>query len=168
MSKTMETTRRSFLKSGALVAAPVAAVAAPAMALAADNGSARLARLEDERAIEALSRNFVRNFNASGAKGTADLFAAGRAPELGDGAVRLALDAAGEPDLLEVAEDGAHARSRHLCTLESEYALEGEGSLVEMARLQGNSAVQTSEQRVLVADYVKLADGWAIESLRLA
>src|SRR5262245_27315706 len=81
MSKTMTTSRRSFLKSGAIVAAPVVAVAAPAMAFAADDSSAKLARLEDERAIEALNRNFVRDFNASGVQGTASLFADGKAPK---------------------------------------------------------------------------------------
>jgi hypothetical protein len=167
MSKTMTTSRRSFLKSGAIVAAPVVAVTAPAVACAADDSKAKLARLQDERAIEALGRDFVRNFNASGAKGTAKLFADGKAPGLAK-ASRLALDAAAEPELLEIAADGASARSRHAVTVESEHAIEGEGTLVQMARLQGNTATRTTEQRVLIAEYVKHDDRWAIGSLRLA
>jgi len=168
MSKTMTTSRRSFLKSGAIVAAPVVAVATPVVAFAADNSRAKLLRLEDERAIEALGRNFVRKFNASGAKGTSTLFADGKAPKLARNASHLALDPAAEAELLEIAADGASARSRYAVTVESEHALEGEGTLVQMARLQGNTATRVSEQRVLVAEYVKLEDRWAIADLRLA
>ena len=53
MDKTSTTDRRAFLKVGAIVAAPLA-VAAPVAALAGDDSKAKLARLEDERAIEAL------------------------------------------------------------------------------------------------------------------
>ena len=59
------TDRRSFLKAGALVAAPLA-TAAPAAALAADGSRARLARLEDERAVEGLHRAFLRQPSALG------------------------------------------------------------------------------------------------------
>jgi hypothetical protein len=167
MSKTMTTSRRSFLKSGAIVAAPVVAVAAPAVAFAADDSGAKLARLEDERAIEALGRDFIRHFNASGAEGTAGLFADGQAPKLAN-ASRLALDTASEPEQLEIAADGASARLRHAVTVESEHALEGHGTLVEMARLQGNTSARTSEQRMLIAEFVKHGDRWAIGNVRFA
>jgi len=49
------TERRSFLKTGAIVAAPLA-VAAPAAAFAADDSRSKLARLEDERAMELIPR----------------------------------------------------------------------------------------------------------------
>jgi hypothetical protein len=167
MSKSTNTTRRSFLKSGAIVAAPIAAVAAPAAVLAGDGSSARLARLEDTRAIEALNRDFVRRFNASGAEGAARLFVRGTSPRL-DGAARLALDPAAEPELFEISDDGASARCRQACIVEHDHALEGEGTLIQMARLQGNTQVQTTERRVLVAEYVRRDDGWAIGDLRLA
>jgi hypothetical protein len=167
MSKTVTTSRRSFLKSGAIVAAPVVAVAAPAVAFAADGSQAKLARIEDERAIEALNRAFVRDFNASGAHGTAKLFANGKAPRLAD-ATRLALDPAAEPEQLEIAADGARARSRHAVTVESEHAIEGDGTLHQMARLQGNTAASVRERGVLIAEYVKREDRWAIDSVRLA
>ena len=166
MSKTM-TSRRSFLKSGAIVAAPVVAVAAPAVALAADDSKAKLARIEDERAIEVLNRTFVRDFNGSGAQGTAKLFADGKAPMLVN-ASRLALDPAADPDLLEIAADGASAHSRHAVTVESEHEIEGHGTLAQMARLQGNTAATASHRHVLIAEYVKQDDRWAIGSVRLA
>ncbi|HSG34667.1 MAG TPA: hypothetical protein VLA37_09030, partial [Sphingomonadaceae bacterium] len=92
MSKTTQTTRRSFLKTGAIVAVPVAAVVTPAAVMAADDTGLRLARLEAERAIEALNRDFLREFNRAGAGGTARLFADGKAPELGDHTARLLVD----------------------------------------------------------------------------
>ena len=52
------TDRRSFLKTGAIVAAPLAA-AAPVAALAGDDSAARLARLEDERAFPAWAYRIV-------------------------------------------------------------------------------------------------------------
>ena len=66
MSETsISTDRRSFLKTGAIAAAPLAALA-PAAALADDGSKARLARLEDERAIESLHRAFLRQPSALG------------------------------------------------------------------------------------------------------
>lgn len=168
MTKDSITTRRSFLKSGALVAAPVAAVGVPAATLADDGSKARLARLEDERAIEELNRNFLRQFNGGGASRTANLFADGKAPRLAEGMTRLSLDMAEVQCSLELSEDGARARAHYACTVAMEHSLEGEGTLVEMARLQGNSTVLSTESRVLSADYVKRGDGWAIERLRLA
>ena len=162
------TSRRSFLKSGALVAAPLAVVATPAAAAFAHDGSkARLMRIEDERAIEALNRAFLRTFNAAGAKRTGEFFASGKAPKLARGMTGLALDAAAEPERFELSEDGARASARYAVTADFAHALEGEGTLVEMARLQGNGPVRLSEARTLVADYVKRAEGWTIERLRL-
>ncbi|WP_336977591.1 hypothetical protein [Altererythrobacter fulvus] len=163
------TSRRSFLKSGAIVAAPIAVVAGPATAAAmADDGSrARLARLEDTRAIEALNRSFLRRFNGAGAEATASLFADGKAPHLAHGATRLSLDDAEEPAYFELAEDGARASAHYACTVETEHALEGDNTLVQMALLQGNSAHRGSEQRLLKADYVRREGGWAIASIRL-
>ncbi|MGZ5792642.1 MAG: twin-arginine translocation signal domain-containing protein, partial [Croceibacterium sp.] len=56
------TDRRSFLKTGAIAAAPLA-VAMPTAALADDGSHARLARLEDEKAIAALHREVVGQVN---------------------------------------------------------------------------------------------------------
>lgn len=168
MSKTAETSRRSFLKSSAVVAAPIAAIGAPAAALGADDSNARLALLEDERAIEALNRNFLRRFNAAGLRDTASLFAGGEPPKLAEGTARLTLDPAAEPEKPQIAEDGARAHCRYACEVETDHPLEGEDTIVQMARLQGNGTARTSERRVIEADYVKGERGWTIEKLRLA
>jgi hypothetical protein len=65
MNDKRTTDRRSFLKTGAVAAAPLA-VAAPVVALAGDDSRAKLARLEDERAVEALQRKFLRHLSGSG------------------------------------------------------------------------------------------------------
>lgn len=163
------TSRRSFLKSGAIVAAPLAVVGAPAAAaaMAEDGSRARLARLEDTRAIEALNRAFLRQFNTSGAEATAALFADGKAPDLAHGTSGLALEDAGEPEHFELAGDGARATAHYACMVETEHALEGDHTLIQMARLQGNSAHRSSERRLLKADYVRRESGWAIERIRL-
>ena len=90
--KLTSTDRRSFLKSGALVAAPIAAVGVPAAALAGDDSRALLARLEDERAIEALHRSFLRHVNGSG--DCAKLVASSDAIDLGEGLRSIAEDLA--------------------------------------------------------------------------
>ena len=168
MSKNGETTRRSFLKSGAIIAAPIAAVAVPAAALADDGAKARLARLEDERAIGELHRALLGRINNAGLERSGEFFADRRAPELGTGLRAVRPDLQAVPDRLELAEDGSRATARHSCQVEFETALEGDSTLVQMARLQGNSAVTRVERRVLKADYVKLESGWAVENLRLA
>ena len=168
MSKMTDTTRRCFLKSGAIVAAPLAAVAAPAVAKAAGDGSAaRLARLEDERAIEALNRDFLRRFNREGLERTAELFADGKAPGITGEMNRLSLDPAAEPELFELSKDGSTAHMRQVCLVESDHPLEGEETLVQMARLQGNSASRARSGKTLVANYRKQGERWTITKLEL-
>jgi len=168
MSNETHTTRRSFLKSGALVAAPIAAVAVPAAALAGDGSHARLARLEDERAIEALNRDFLRRFNQGGASQTGELFARGKAPGLPQGVARLSLTGDGLSDGIELSADGTRASCRYACGVQTERPLEGNETIVQMARFQGNYVERAEHGGTLHADYVKLAKGWAIEKLHLA
>src|SRR5690606_8938732 len=108
----METTptatdRRSFLKTGALIAAPALA-AVPAVALADDGSRARLARLEDERAIETLHRELLRSLNADDSQPGIDL---------GEGLHAIAADPATDT-VIDLAEDGLSAHARHGCRIE--------------------------------------------------
>ena len=150
---TSSTSRRNFLKTGAMAAVPVAA-GLPVAALAADDSKAALVRLQDERAIEALTRDTLRSFNR-GSQG--DLFAKGIA--------RVALDAAEEPSLVI---DGDAATARFACTVDTVLALEGRGTLIDMARLQGNAAATSSTAKTLVARYTRQNDLWTIAALDLA
>ena len=158
------TDRRSFLKAGAIVAAPLAA-AAPVVALADDGSRARLARLEDERAIGALQRKFLRHLN--GAADCGKFIASSDAVNLGQGLRAIAEDAGHEAELA-LADDGLSATARCHCRVEWEIEFTGDSTLERMARFQGQGSHRHAEERVLATDYVKGKDGWRIASARFA
>lgn len=161
----ISTDRRSFLKTGALIATPMVA-AAPVAAFAADDGTrARLARLEDERAIEGLQRQFVRYLNGAGDCG--DFVASPDAVDLGKGLRSIAEDTSREATL-ELAEDGLSARARCACKVDRETDFIGDTTVEQMTRFQGQGSHRHSEQRVLATEFVKGEDGWRIVGARLA
>ncbi|MBT2134217.1 hypothetical protein KK137_07735 [Croceibacterium sp. LX-88] len=164
MEKLSATNRRSFLKSSALVAVPIAA-AAPAAALAADDSRAKLARLEDERSIEALQRKFLRYLN--GAADCAEFIASPESIDLGQDVRSIAEDL-GHEISLEFAENGLSAKARCACTLEREAEFTGHSTLEQMARFQGQGSHRHEERQVLVTEFIKGNDGWRIASARLA
>jgi hypothetical protein len=147
------TDRRSFLKTGAIVAAPLA-MAAPAAALADDGSKARLARLEDEKALAALHREVVGQVNRGEQR-------------LTEGLTALADDPAHELQIA-FADDGRRATCRRVCTASFRTEFTGHSTIEQMHRLQGQGLHSHEEARVLVAEYRKSKDGWAIEKLRLA
>ena len=163
MDKTT-TSRRSFLKTGAVVAAPLA-VAAPATAFAADDSRAKLARLEDERAVEALQRKFLRHLN--GAEDCGEFIASSDAVDLGEGMRAIAEDMRHEATL-EFAEDGLSARARCACRVERETEFAGDSTLERMARFEGHGSHRFAEERVLATEFVKGKDGWRIARARFA
>ena len=160
MDKTT-TDRRSFLKTGAVVAAPLA-VAVPASALAGDD---RLARLEDERAVEGLRRKFLRHLNGTGDCG--QFIAPSGSVDLGEGLRSIAEDMRHEPELV-LAEDGRSATARCACRVERETEFAGDSTLERMARFQGQGSHRFAEERVLATEFVKGRDGWRIAGARLA
>jgi hypothetical protein len=146
------TDRRSFLKTGAIVAAPLA-MAAPAAALADDGSRARLARFEDEKALAGLHREVVRQVN----RGERSL----------SGVTALADDPADELQVA-FADGGLRAICRRDCTATFRTEFTGHSTIEQMHRLQGQGLHSREESRVLITEYRKGKDGWAIESLRLA
>ena len=146
--------RRSFLKAGA-IAAPFAA-AAPVAAFAADD---RLARLEDERAVEALQRKFVRQLNGAGDCGEFG------AVDLGEGLRSIVED---DEAQVEVAPNGLTATARCACRVEREAEFAGDSTLEQIARFQGQGSHRFEERRVLATEFVKGRDGWRIAAVRLA
>ncbi|KRA83748.1 hypothetical protein [Altererythrobacter sp. Root672] len=164
MEKLSATNRRSFLKSSALIAVPIAAVA-PVAALAADDSRAKLARLEDERAIEALQRKFLRHLN-----GTADcgeFIASTDAVDFGEGLRSIAEDMGHEASL-DLAEDGLSASTRCACLVEREAEFAGHSTLEQMTRFQGQGSHRHEARQVLATEFVKSADGWRIAGATLA
>ena len=160
----ISTDRRSFLKSGSLVAAPLA-MAAPVAALAGDDSRARLARLEDERAIETLQRKFLRHVNGSG--NCSGFIAPSDAVELGEG-LRAISEDLGHEATLELSDDGLTARGRCACRVEREVAFTGNTTLERMARFEGQGSHRHIENRVLATEFVKGKDGWTIARARFA
>ena len=166
MTRNTASTRRSLLKGGALLAAPLA-VGASAAALAEDGRKARLQRLEDEVAIRALHQAWLRRIN-TGAGDAAELFADPRRAAF-DKAVRaVAADHAAAPDAIEIAADGQRAAGRFHCAVEIETEIPKDGTLAQMAHAQGGGFIRRTERRVLKADYVKADGGWAIAKVEFA
>ena len=154
MTMNQTTSRRSFLKTGAIAATPLVAVAAPAVAFGDDGRKARLARLEDERALTALHREALSQVN----RGERPL-AKGLTALIGDPAHELQI---------AFADDGLGATCRRACIASFRTEFTGNSTLEQMHRLQGQGRHEHEEKRVLVAEYKKGKSGWAIASLRLA
>jgi hypothetical protein len=172
--KAAASTRRSFLKRGALLAAPFAAVAAPAAILADDELKARLARLENEAAIRELHEAWLRRINTRKDRATvagdeaAALFANPKRAAFDPDVRGIAPDHAGEPDAIDVAADGERAAGRFHCVVETETAIARDSTLAQMAHAQGGGYVRRAERCVLKVEYVKASGAWLIAKAELA
>jgi hypothetical protein len=161
MTKDTTSTRRSFLKGGAVLAAPLA-VAVPA-ALVADNGlKARLARLEDEAAVRELHQAWMRRINTEAGAAAAPLFADSEGTSFSQTLGSIAPDHAGQPDAIEIAADGKNAAGWFHCTVEIETTIAQDCTLARMAHAQGGGFVRRTERRVLKVEYQKASGVWAI------
>jgi len=161
MTTDTTSTRRSFLKGGAVLAAPLA-VALPAAVMADEGLKARLARLEDEAAIRELHQTWLRRINTGAGDATASLYASPEGATF-DQAVRgIAADHSRQPDTIELAADGKSAAGRFHCALEIAAAIAQDCTLARMAHAQGGGFVRRTERRVLKVEYVKASGAWAI------
>jgi len=168
MSKDAASTRRSFLKGGALLAAPLAAVAAPAAIMADDGLKARLARLESVAAIRELHQTWLRWVNSGTSDAAARLFADAKRAAFDEAVRGIAADHAGEPDAIEIAADGKSAAGRFPCAVEIETAIAQDCTLAQMAHEQGGGFVRRTERRVLQVQYVRASGAWAIAKVEFA
>jgi hypothetical protein len=143
-------TRRSFFgHAGAALAAPLAAAAATAPG-GSDDLAARLAQLEDLDAIRALLPGLLAN------------------PARLDACVRRLAPDGADATAVAIAVPGDGTATAHVrCTAETATPIEGSGTLVEMARLQGDGFVVRSERRMLVGAFVKSAEGWTVTRAKL-
>ncbi len=160
MSKSTASTRRSFLKGGALFAAPLAA-ATPAAVLANDGLRARLAKLEDETAIREIHQTWLRQVNA-GAAAAAPRIAGPQGMACDQIVRQIAADHTGEPDTIEITAGGRSAAGRFHCTVETEIAIAQDSTLAQMAHAQGGGFVRRTERRELRVEYAKTGGAWAI------
>lgn len=166
MSTKHTSTRRSFLKRGAMLAVPLA-TAAPAAVLADDGLKTRLARLEDGAAIRELHQNWLRRINTEAAEAAA-LFADPNRAAFDESVRSIKADHTGEPDTIEVAKDGKHATGRFSCAVEIETPIAQDCTLAQMAHEQGSGFVPRAERRVLKVDYVKTSGVWAMSKAEFA
>jgi hypothetical protein len=160
-------TRRSFLKGGALLAAPLAA-AVPAAVMADDGLKARLAILEDEAAIRGLHQSWLRRINTGAGDAATLVFADSEGAVFGQAVRSIAADHAGKPDTIEVAADGKSAAGRFHCAIEIETRIAQDCTLARMAHAQGGGFVRRTERRVLNVEYVKASGAWSIAKAELA
>ena len=164
MSTQSTSSRRAFLKGGAIAAAPLA-VAVPAAALAEGEHRAKAQRLQDEAEIRALHQAWLRKL-ATSADASA-LFADPKAARLPKSVRGVAADHAGEADHIEVAADGLRASGRFATLVELETELPRDTTLAQMAHAQGQGVVRATERRTLHASYLKEEGGWVIARLEL-
>jgi hypothetical protein len=154
MSKNISSSRRTFLKGGALLAAPLAAASVTAVAFADERLKARVTHLEDEAAIRQLHQTWLRRVNA------------GERDALLDGAVRqITADHAGASDQIIVAADGAGAVGHFEHAVELETPLAQDSTLAQMAHVQGHGSVHRTERRQLMVRYLKSDGVWRMDTV---
>jgi hypothetical protein len=137
-----------------LLAAPLAAASATAVAFADEGLKARVTHLEDEAAIRRLQQAWLQQVNA------------GERNALLDGAVRqITADHAGASDQIIVAADGAAAVGRFDHAVELETPLAEDSTLAQMAHVQGHGSVRRTERRQLMVRYLKSDGVWRIDAV---
>ena len=166
MNKDTNSTRRSFLKSGAVLAAPLA-VTLPAAVMADEGLMARLARLEDEAAIRELHQTWLRRINTGAGETTASLYANPKGAAFDQAVRNIAADHHEQPDAIEIAADGKSAVGSFHCVVEIGAAIEQDCTLARMAHAQGDGFVRRTERRKLKVEYLKASVGWAIAKVEL-
>jgi hypothetical protein len=167
MTTDSTSTRRSFLKRGAVLATPLA-VGLPAAVMADEGLKARLARLEDEAAIRELQQKWLRRINTGSGDRAASLFARPEVAKFDQTVRGIAPDLSGQPDAIEVAAGGASAVGRFHCAVEIAAAIAQDCTLAQMAHAQGGGFVRRTERRVLRVEYAKTSGGWVIAKVEFA
>jgi hypothetical protein len=161
MTAKKTSSRRNFLKQGAMLAVPLAA-AAPAAVMADDGLKSRLAKLENEAAIRNLHQTWLRHVNTAATDQARALFADPKGAAFDPTVRRIAADHEAEPDAFEVAPDVKSATGRFHCSVEIETPIAQDCTLAQMAHAQGTGFIRRTERRVLKVDYVKASGAWAI------
>ena len=141
MSTDTVSTRRSLLKGGALLAAPLAGAGAAA-AVAEQGHKARLGRLEDEAAIRALHQAWLRRINTGAIEDAAQLFADPARSKFDQDVRSIAADHAGAPDAIALSADGQSATGRFHCAVETQTAIPQDCTLAQMVHAQGGGFVR--------------------------
>lgn len=154
MGKNSTSSRRMFLKGGALLAAPLAAGAAGAMALAGENLNPGSTHQEDVAAIRQLHQSWLWQVNA------------GERPSQLEGNVyRIATSSAGTAGSVTIAADGRRAVGHFEHLVELETLLIPDSTLAQMAHIQGDGKVRYTELRRVSVNYHKFGSVWQIATV---
>lgn len=158
-------TRRSFFgQAGAALAAPFAATAAFAGEIKGKTfvvGSR--AAFDDANAIRVLQHRYARFVSTANRAALAASF---------DDPAHVAVDQRVQSvvvdgdDKIEISTDGT-ATARVPCTVTTATPIESCGTLVEMARAQGEGFVTRTDRRVLRGTFVKRDGVWKIATMEL-
>ena len=152
MSNNAKTSRRAFVLRGAgtLGAGAAMAATAGAAALSPDAPSAieRLAQQDDVEAIRRVHAQFVRGVEDASRAGARNTHRAYRA------------NARQCEDTLQISPDRRHASARWHVDVQVVTPLEGDCTIAQMARLQGNSADTHWESGRLSTRYEKKLGTW--------
>jgi len=166
---TVSSRRRFFFETGAALSAPLAI--GTAWASAADDGafaSMRAGELGAIKAIRGLHQTLAEHIRSRAADDIANLFLDRAGADNVAGIRRLAPADFGEREVIELAADGDSARVEVPCEIEIESEIEAEGTLAEMARLQGDGVLRRREMRMLEADLVVHEGAWKFRRLRFS
>ncbi len=163
MTDQTASTRRAFLKGGAILAAPL--TAATAAHAATDPAAERLALLEDEKAVRGLQAALVQRLNAGAHDAAAELFAEPQNAAFDPAVRRVTTEA--DAEFLEVQPGRTQASARLAVSVATEAPVEPWCPLVDMARQQGEGVVRAAGRRVLETDYVKRDGVWKIARAEL-
>jgi hypothetical protein len=165
MTRSDLSSRRSFLRAGAVLSAPLVV---PVAALAGDRGAARVAQLEDERAIRDLHQAWMRGVNAGGMDGKATTLLTAGVCSTGDNLCSIGAQRAAPPDAITFDPDGMTATGRFHCAIDIETPLAQNCTLAQMAHLQGNGFVRRTATDVLYVDYIKTGKVWSVARVKFA
>ena len=161
-NKKVATRRNFFVKAGTALSVPLAAGASTTDPDALDP-------VESIRRLQrALAREINESHEINGAGGRgADLFAAGKWPAELAGVTRLLPADFGEHDAVEIATDGRTAHATLHCAVETRVPIAAEGTLIEMARAQGEGFVRATACGMLDMVCVREGQTWKIKTLAI-
>ncbi|HEY0964156.1 MAG TPA: nuclear transport factor 2 family protein [Pseudomonadales bacterium] len=154
--------RRKFIRGAGLA---VTAAAAGSSAAASEDGDLRhkLGLLEDGNAIRALQQRLLTALQRQHDPELATLFAdPGAVVQVHESQL---LDARLDDTRIDVAPDRRSARAELHMRVQLARPFSGNGTLQQMARLQGQTESQWSERGVYTVHYVKAGSEWKIRAL---
>lgn len=147
----MTTRRNFFLKASAALSLPLAAASEPSVAH------------DDMDSIRRLHQTLASAINDDTARAS-DLFADGNLPAALATVTRLQPADFGQHDTIEIAPDARTAHATFHCVIETRVPIAAEGTLIEMARAQGEGFIRSTSSRMLEFLYVRDADTWKIKT----